>query len=140
MGVVEAAAHFFAEAIFPSIQQEEEVGEIRLRTSVPAVGNVVLDLSPFDRFGGRGGRLKVQTVAVAAENQGDLTFTVLVGSDVLINAGTPSSEAVAEIGPDNETPAIIGFGAPADPITITLFNAHATLARIFFTNVSVENA
>jgi len=114
------------------------VGELRFRTVVPAAGNTVLDLSPFDRFGGRGGRLKVQVVAVGAEILTDLTYSVLVGSDVLINAGVPSS-AAANIGPDNETPSITGFGAPADPITITLFNGDAC-SHIMFTNVSVENA
>jgi len=114
------------------------MGELRFRTVVPAAGNTVLDLSPFDRFGGRGGRLKVQVTAVAAEILTDLTFTVLIGSDVLVNAGVPSS-AAANTGPDNETPAITGFGAPADPITITLFNADAC-TRVMFTNVSVENA
>jgi len=120
------------------ISVEENMGELRFRTVVPAVGNTVLDLSPFDRFGGRGGRLKVQVTAVAAEILAELTFTVLVGSDVLVNAGVPSSAAV-NTGPDNETPAITGFGAPADPITITLFNANAA-TRVMFTNVSVENA
>ncbi len=114
------------------------MGELRFRTVVPAAGNTVLDLSPFDRFGGRGGRLSVQVTALAAEILTDLTFTVLVGSDVLINAGVPSSAAV-NTGPDNETPRITGFGAPADPITITLFNANAC-TRVLFTNVSVENA
>jgi len=75
---------------------------------------------------------------LAAQNIGDLTYSVLVGSDVLINAGIPTS-APAETPPDNETPRITGFGAPADPITVTLFNANAAL-RTFFTNVTVENA
>jgi len=114
------------------------MGELRFRTVVPATGNTVLDLSPFDRFGGRGGRVTVQVTAVAAEILTDLTFSVLVGSDVLINAGVPSS-AAANTGPDNETPKVQGFGAPADPITITLFNADAC-TRVMFTNVSVENA
>jgi len=114
------------------------MGELRFRTVVPAAGNTVLDLSPFDRFGGRGGRLKVQVVALAAQILNELTYTVLVGSDVLVNAGVPSS-GILETGPDNETPAITGFGAPADPITITLFNANAAV-RTFFTNVSVDNA
>jgi len=114
------------------------VGELRFRSVVPATGNTVLDLSPFDRFGGRGGRVSVQVTAVAAEILTDLTFSVLVGSDVLINAGVPSS-AAANTGPDNETPKVVGFGAPADPITITLFNADAC-TRVMFTNVSVENA
>jgi len=119
------------------------MGSIRQHTSVPASSNVVLDLSPFDRFGGRGGRLRVQVVAVVGEiaplGVVELTYSVLVGSDVLINAGIPFGKAAAE-SPDNETPAISGFGAPADPITVTLFNADAGAAHIFITNVEVDNA
>jgi len=119
------------------------MGTIRQSTDVAASSNVVLDLSPFDRFGGRGGRLKVQVVAVTADiaplGVVELTYTVLVGSDVLINAGIPFGKAAGE-SPDNETPAVMGFGAPADPITITLFNADAGAAHVFVTNVEVENA
>ncbi len=114
------------------------MGEIRLRTVVPIGGNTVLDLSPFDRFGGRGGRVSVRVTVLSTQNIGDLTFSVLVGSDILINSGIPSSAAL-ETPPDNETPAITGFGAPADPITVTLFNANAAL-RTFHTHISVENA
>jgi len=114
------------------------MGSVRLRTVVPATGNSVLDLSPFDRFGGRGGRLKVQVVAVTGEILNELTYSVLVGSDVLINAGIPFGKLAGE-SPDNETPAIMGFGAPADPITITLFNTNA-MTRIFHTFVEVDNA
>lgn len=114
------------------------MGELRFRTSVPLASSVVLDLAPFDRFGGRGGRVSVKCTVVAAEVV-DTTISVLVGSDVLANAVRPSTAAV-DTAPDNETPAIVGFGAPADPITITLTNTDAALARVFFTNVSVENA
>jgi len=116
------------------------VSVVRLRTDVPAVGQTTLDLSPFDRFGGRGGRLSVASTGVAAEAQGDLTMTVLVGSDVLINAGQIVGEPSINSGPTNETPRVTGRGAPADPITITLFNNHATLVRAVITEVEIENA
>jgi len=95
------------------------VSVVRLRTTIPIAGQVTLDLSPFDRFGGRGGRLSVRTTGVAAEANGELTQTVLVGSDVLINAGQIVAESSLNAGPTNETPAVTGRGAPADPITIT---------------------
>ena len=111
---------------------------VRLRTTIPIAGQVTLDLSPFDRFGGRGGRVSVRTTGVAAEAQGDLTQTVLVGSDVLINAGQIVGEPSLNSGPNNETPAVTGRGAPADPITITVFNANAA-ARVVITEVEIEN-
>jgi len=115
------------------------VSVVRLRTTIPLAGNVTLDLAPFDRFGGRGGRVAVRTTGVAAEANGDLTQTVLVGSDILINAGQIVAEASLNLGPTNETPAVRGRGAPADPITVTLFNTNAA-ARDVITEVEIENA
>jgi len=115
------------------------VSVVRLRTTIPIAGQVTLDLSPFDRFGGRGGRLSVRTTGVAAEANGDLTQTVLVGSDVLINAGQIVGETSLNAGPTQETPPVTGRGAPADPITITLFNTNAA-PRDVITEVEIENA
>jgi len=115
------------------------VSVVRLRTTIPIAGQVTLDLSPFDRFGGRGGRLSVRTTGVAAEANGELTQTVLVGSDVLINAGLIVGEPSLNSGPTNETPAVVGRGAPADPITVTVFNTNAA-ARDVITEVEIENA
>lgn len=112
---------------------------VRLRTTIPIAGQVTLDLAPFDRFGGRGGRVSVRTTGVAAEADGDLTQTVLVGSDVLINAGQIVAEPSLNSGPTNETPAVVGVGAPADPITVTVFNANAA-TRDVITEVDVQNA
>jgi len=118
---------------------EVAMSSVRIRTVVPLAGQATLDLSPFDRFGGRGGRLSVKSTGVAAEADGDLTMTVIVGSDILINAGQIQGESSLNRGPDAETPAVVGFGAPADPITITLFNINAA-ARDVITDVEIENA
>ncbi len=115
------------------------MAKIRSRTLVPLTGQVDVNLAPFDRFGGRGGRVKVQATGVLAEANGDLTMTVLVGSDILSNEAVIGAERIVNFGPDNETPAIMGFGAPADPITVRLFNANAA-DRTVTTDVEVENA
>jgi len=115
------------------------VSVVRLRTTIPIAGQVTLDLSPFDRFGGRGGRVSVKTTGVAAEADGDLTQTILVGSDVLMNAGQIVAEPSINSGPTGETPAVTGRGAPADPITVTVFNANAA-TRDVITEVEIENA
>jgi len=112
---------------------------IRTRTTVPLTGQADVNLAPFDRFGGRGGRVSVKATGVAAEADGDLTMTVLVGSDILVNEGDVGAERTVNLGPDAETPAVKGFGAPADPITVRLFNANAA-ARVVTTEVEVENA
>ena len=112
---------------------------IRTNTVVPLTGQADVNLAPFDRFGGRGGRLSVKATGVAAEANGELTMTVLVGSDILTNESVIGAEAIANKGPDSETLAVKGFGAPADPITVRLFNANAA-ARTVTTEVEVENA
>jgi len=112
---------------------------VRLRTTIPLAGQVTLDLSPFDRFGGRGGRVSVKTTGVAAQANGELTQTVLVGSDVLINAGQIVAEPSLNSGPTGETPAVVGIGAPADPITVTLFNANAA-TRDVISEIEMQNA
>jgi len=115
------------------------MSSVRIRTVIPAAGQATLDLSPFDRFGGRGGRLTAKTTGVAAEADGDITWTVIVGSDILLNAGQIQAESAVNRGPDGETPAVTGFGAPADPITITVFNINAA-TRDVITDVEIENA
>lgn len=112
---------------------------VRQRVTIPLAGNITLDLSPFDRFGGRGGRLAVAVTGAAAEANGELTMTVLVGSDILINAGEIVAEPSLNSGPTGETPRVTGRGAPADPITITLFNTNA-VARDVIADIEIENA
>lgn len=112
---------------------------VRNRITIPAAGNIDFPLAPFDRFAGRGGRLKVAATGVAAEANGELTMTVLVGSDILQNAGDIPGEASVNRGPDNETPRVTGRGAPADPITITLFNTNAAV-RVAIVEAEIENA
>jgi len=112
---------------------------VRRRVTVPLAGQIDVNLSPFDRFAGRGGRLSVAATGVAAQADGDLTMTVLVGSDILANAAEIGGEASVNRGPDAETPRIRGRGAPADPITITLFNVNAA-DRDVIVEAEIENA
>lgn len=112
---------------------------VRVRVTIPIAGNIDVPLAPFDRFGGRGGRLAVAATGVAAEANGELTMTVLVGSDILQNAGEIPAEASVNRGPDSETPRVRGRGAPADPITITLFNTNAA-TRDVIVEAEIENA
>jgi len=112
---------------------------VRRRVTIPATGNILVDLSPFDRFAGRGGRIAVAATGVAAESDGDITMTVLVGSDILMDAGEIVGESSLNRGPDNETPRVRGRGAPSDPITVRLFNVNA-LVREVIVEADIENA
>lgn len=112
---------------------------VRRAVIIPAAGQIDVNLSPFDRFAGRGGRLSVAATGVQVEANGELTMTVLVGSDILSNAGVIPGEANLNEGPNSETPRITGRGAPADPITITLFNTNVA-ARTVIVDAEIENA
>jgi hypothetical protein len=78
-----------------------------------------MNLAPFDRFGGRGGRVAVRaTVPVASVGAG--TLTLMVGSDVVADQFVIPVEYIVSGGPNKETQAVSGFGVPGDPITVRI--------------------
>ncbi len=105
---------------------------------MPLTGNVDVNLSPFDRFAGRGGQATVKATAAATE-EGDLTFSFMIGSDIIADAYAIGVEAVTGQGPNRETPSVTGVGAPADPITLNLQNSNAA-ARVVDVEVEIINA
>ncbi len=111
---------------------------VRRRVVVPLTGNIDVNLSPFDRFAGRGGQATVKATAAATE-QDDLTLTFMIGSDIIADAYAIGVEAVVGQGPNKETPSVTGIGAPADPITLNIQNANAA-ARTVDVEVEIVNA
>jgi len=111
---------------------------VRRTVLVPLAGNIDVNLAPFDRFAGRGGRVAVR-VAGAAAVVATKTFTVLVGSDILADEAQVSAELTIGAGPDSRQPPVVGFGAPADPITIRLFNSAAG-AESVTVEADIQNA
>jgi len=94
----------------PHLQRQVVVG---------AGATVDMNLAPFHRFGGRGGRVAVRaTVPVAAVGAG--TITVMCGSDVVADQFLIPVESAASMGPNKDTPSVGGRGAPGDPITVRL--------------------
>lgn len=111
-----------------------------VREYIPALAaNTTTDinLSPYDRFGQRGGRVTV--AATTASLPGTVKLTVLVGSDQLAQNANVPQEASAGQGPNTETPTVSGFGAPADPITVRLTNTGAG-TPIVQIQANIENA
>ncbi len=111
---------------------------IRRRVTVPAAGNIDVNLSPFDRFAGRGGQATVKATGVIAEVV-DLTLDFTIGSDIIAQGFAIGAEAIVNQGPNKETPSVVGIGAPADPITVNLQNANAG-TRVVNVEVEVINA
>ncbi len=85
-------------------------------TTIAAGATVDLNLAPFHRFGGRGGRVLFRaTVPIASVGAG--TLTLMCGSDVVADQFVIPVERAASMGPNKESPAVTGRGAPGDPIT-----------------------
>ncbi len=113
---------------------------IRRTVTVGIGANVDVNLSPFDRFAGRGGSVSVAITGLAAQAPvGDMTYTLMIGSDIVAAAAVVSGETTVGSGPTAETPRTTGIGAPADPITLNLQNANAA-ARVFQVQVDIQNA
>jgi hypothetical protein len=91
---------------------------VRWSLIVPANGIASPDLRPYDRFGGRGGAMKVRS-SVAVAGAGAVSETIFVGSELVEQNGIVGVERAVGAGPDNFTPAIGGVGGPGDPINIT---------------------
>jgi hypothetical protein len=112
---------------------------VPFQVTVPLNATVNVNLAPFDRFGGGGGRVAVRATVPTGLAVNAMLMTVLVGSDVLVNQGPVFAETAAGVGPTSETPVVMGIGTPSDPITITL--ANTTGAAIVVTGVAdVQNA
>ncbi len=111
---------------------------VRRRVTVPLTGNVDVNLSPFDRFAGRGGQATVKATCLIGEED-DLTFDFTIGSDIIASAYAIGAEGSVGQGPNKETPSVTGIGAPADPITLNVQNANA-LARVVDVEVEIINA
>lgn len=111
---------------------------VRRRVTVPLTGNIDVNLSPFDRFAGRGGQATVKATALATE-QDSASFDFTIGSDIIASAFAIGAEAVAGQGPNRETPSVSGIGAPADPITVNLQNSSGA-AIVVDVEVEIINA
>jgi len=114
------------------------MAKVRRRVTVPLTGNIDVPLSPFDRFGGRGGRVTVKATCLATEED-DLTYDVTIGSDIIAQAYAIGVESTIGGGPNRETDLVEGIGAPADPITVNIQNANAA-ARVVDVEVEIFNA
>lgn len=97
------------------------------------------NLSPNDRFGGRGGRVRIRCALVTGGAAGDILQTVFVGNEMVENRGSVALESAANRGVDNFTPALEAVGLPADPIAVQYLNTNAASRSVAFF-IEIENA
>jgi len=118
----------------------EKIPVVRFQQTITANQSLNIDLSPFDRFGGGGGRIRAKATLPAGTTPSNVTMTVLVGSDVLQDAGPLPAEAIAGEGPIESTAGVAGIGAPGDPITVRLAETAGTASTIVLGVVDIQNA
>lgn len=105
------------------------------QVSVAAGATFTVPLAPNDRFGGRGGNVRIRSVATTGASSGLARRTVLVGNEQIErNNGV----LLKTTGVDNFTPAIAARGAPADPIVIQFFVPGAGAIVVDYV-VEIEN-
>lgn len=112
---------------------------VPFRITLTANASQDVALGPFNRFGGGGGQMRLRAT-VPTTLAGTVTATIMLGSDVIVNAGNLSVESVAGGGPTNETPAYGGRGAPGDPITISIAETAGNAGTIVTGVVDIINA
>lgn len=95
---------------------------IRVMLAATAATGTNVPLGAFNRFGGRGGAVQVRGTNVTLEGA---TFSLQIGSDIVVDRGLLPAEAAAGVGPTQETVHFQGVGAPGDPILVTAFGTGA---------------
>lgn len=112
---------------------------VRFVQSIAAGASFTPNLSPYDRFGGNGGAVKVRAVIDSAGTAGDIVETLFVGSEMIENRGALSLERAAGAGVDDFTPSVKALGAAADAIALTYTNVSAG-ARTVKGIAEIQNA
>lgn len=107
--------------------------------TVTTVANLMTG-SPFERVGGRGARVTVYMASdeATAANGALVTATVILGSDILVRDGNPTTVGT---GLELRVPDHLfasGIAAPGDPITVSVTNGTAATSGVA-TLVRIEN-
>lgn len=102
-----------------------------------AVGTIFKpDLKPNDRFGPRGGHVRIRAKGLSTANM-ETAETIFVGNDMVENRGIIPRDAGGQV--DNFTPAVEAVGGPGDVIDVT-YLITGTAATTYSWVVEVENA
>lgn len=91
--------------------------------NVPAGTTVKADLSPFDRFGNLGGAIRIRAGEIGSTGitVGEVTMTLLIGSDQVIADGVVA--IVGSGGVTKDTPTRSAEGGAGDPVTLKFSNS-----------------
>jgi hypothetical protein len=98
---------------------------VRFSQSVLAGATFIPNLSPYDRFGGNGGSMRVQATGPFGAAIGAFVESLYIGGELIEDQGPLTIERVLNNGPDAFTPSVGGPGAPADAIALRYRNTTA---------------
>ena len=95
------------------------------------------DLKPNDRFGPRGGRVRVRAKNKTTANV-TILETLFVGNELVENRALVPDDATGIV--DNFTPAVEAIGGPGDVIDVTYTNSGTAAAALANWVIEIENA
>ncbi len=104
------------------------LGQVSIAQDIVANTSTIMVIAPYDRFGARGGKASLYATS---ETVLALVGSLMFGSTLALNRGAipvVTTLGVVEI-PRNLM--AYGFGAPLDPITLTIENITATAAFVY---------
>lgn len=106
-------------------------------TALAAGASFKPDLKPNDRFGPRGGHVRVRAKQINTLNV-VVVETVFVGNEMIENRGNIASDTTGVV--DNFTPAIEAVGGPGDVVDVTFTNTGSAAVVTAAWVIEIENA
>lgn len=100
--------------------------------SIAAGAELRPDLRPNDRFGPRGGTVRLRSVLVTGGAVGDILQTVFVGNTMVENRNKIPLERAANAGIDNFVPFKEAAGLPFEVVDVRFLNTNAAARSVSY--------
>jgi len=104
------------------------LGQVSISQDIVANTSTIMVIAPFDRFGARGGKASLYATA---ETIDALVASLMFGSTLALNRGNITVNTTAGVVEIPRNLVAYGFGAPLDPITLTVENITGTAAFVY---------
>lgn len=104
------------------------LGQVSISQDIVANTSTVMSLAPFDRFGAAGGKASLYATS---ETILALVASLMFGSTNAMVRGSIPVVTVAGVVDIPKDLMAWGFGAPLDPITLTIENVTGTAAFVY---------
>lgn len=101
-------------------------------TSIAAGATLRPDFRPNDRFGPRGGTVRLRSVVITGGAVGDLLQSLYVGNTLVENDNAIPLERAANAGIDNFVPAKEAAGLPHEVVDLRIRNTNAAARSVSY--------